>query len=69
MNKYLQKLAEITAEEKAIAEKSSDEEKKAIKDYTSRLDRVKNGKLRDAIKHARSEEHDHFKGFEDVLKG
>ena len=63
MNKYLLKIAT----DLQIAEKSYDEEKKAIHDYSQRLVEAKSPQLKKAIEHAKEEEKTHAAGFKKVM--
>jgi hypothetical protein len=82
MNKYLEKIAAIlpnfkqfgakkafekTSSDLAMAATSLGEERKAIRDYGTRLKHAKNGKLRKTIAHARREEKDHAKEFSEAV--
>lgn len=51
-----------------IAAKSLGEEKKAVKDYSNRLKRAKDPKLRKALKHAIPEERTHAKLFMEAAR-
>lgn len=57
----------MTSKERKIARKSLSEERKAIRDYTSRRRVSRNQELRDAITHALGEERTHAHLFSRVL--
>lgn len=63
-NKYLSKIAS----DLEIAEKSKQEEDKAIKDYKERISKADSADLKDALNHARKEEKDHSKQLGMVLQ-
>lgn len=63
-NKYLQKIAS----DLSIAQKSKQEEDKAIVDYAARKEQTSNPELKDAITHARNEEKDHSSRFGKVIE-
>lgn len=64
MNKYLEKIAA----DLKMAEKSKQEEDKAIVDYGNRIQEAKDPGLKKALTHARNEEKDHSKSFGEVMK-
>lgn len=64
MNRYLEKIAS----DLDMAQKSKNEEDKAIADYTDRINRSKDQDLKEALTHARKEEKDHSHELEKVIK-
>ena len=63
-NKYLTKISS----DLSIAEKSKGEEDQAITDYTKRLTKVTNPRLKEALEHALKEERDHSKDLGEAIK-
>ena len=64
MNKYLEKIAA----DLEMAEKSKQEEDKAIVDYSDRIGKAEDPDLKGALTHARGEEKDHSSRFSKVIK-
>lgn len=60
-------MAKLTPSERKLAKKSLGEEKDAVEDYTERLRKTKNPKLRKAFKHALPEEKTHKQLFMEAL--
>lgn len=63
-NKYLTKISS----DLQIATQSKKEEEQAIKDYTERLKSAKSPLLVKALTHARKEERDHNREFQEVIE-
>lgn len=59
----------MTQKDKDFAERSLNEEEQAIQDYSQRLKDADSDDLKEIIRHARSEEHDHAQMFGSFLAG